>query len=80
MIRSDPMRNSSLRPSAVPLAILSVLAPVLLLGGCGQKGPLYLPGNPSEIRTEVPEQNAPAAEQSIEDQTDEDEDSEVQPE
>jgi len=23
--------------------------------GCGQKGPLYLPGDPSQIRTEIPE-------------------------
>ncbi len=76
------MSNSPIRPSALPLAVLSVLTPLLLLGGCGQKGPLFLPGNPSEIRTEVPAQNAPAVEQQIEDQTDEDddEDSEVQPE
>ena len=26
------------------------------LGACGQKGPLYLPGNPSEIRPQAPEQ------------------------
>jgi predicted small lipoprotein YifL len=76
------MRNASLRPFALPLAILSVLAPVILFSGCGQKGPLFLPGNPSEIRTEVPEQNAPTAEQQIDDEADkdDDEDSEVQPE
>jgi predicted small lipoprotein YifL len=28
---------------------------LLLLSGCGQKGPLYLPGNPSEVRP-IPEQ------------------------
>jgi predicted small lipoprotein YifL len=36
---------------------------ILLLGACGQKGPLYLPGNPSEIKTEVPAQNSPADDQ-----------------
>jgi predicted small lipoprotein YifL len=28
---------------------------LLVLAGCGQKGPLFLPGNPSEVRP-VPEQ------------------------
>lgn len=28
---------------------------VVVVGACGQKGPLYLPGDPSRIRTEVPE-------------------------
>ncbi|MFQ6004900.1 MAG: lipoprotein [Woeseia sp.] len=27
---------------------------LLFAAGCGQKGPLYLPGNPSRIKTEVP--------------------------
>ncbi|MCI0518143.1 MAG: lipoprotein [Woeseiaceae bacterium] len=52
------------------------------LGGCGQKGPLYLPGNPSEIQTEVPKQESaqesglgtqqelPTAEPQIEDEED----------
>lgn len=39
-----------------------LLEPVLLLAllfaaGCGQKGPLYLPGDPSEIKTELPRQD-----------------------
>ena len=38
-----------------------------LLAACGQKGPLYLPGNPSEIRTEVPPQAAPPASEDDED-------------
>ena len=29
---------------------------LLVLAGCGQKGPLFLPGNPSEVRP-VPEQD-----------------------
>lgn len=24
--------------------------------GCGQKGPLYLPGNPSQVQTQIPNQ------------------------
>jgi len=31
---------------------------VLTLGACGQSGPLYLPGNPSQIQVEAPD--APA--------------------
>ena len=27
-------------------------------GACGQKGPLYLPGDPSQIRSEVPQQES----------------------
>lgn len=29
---------------------------LLAVAGCGQKGPLYLPGNTSTIRTTVPQQ------------------------
>ena len=29
-----------------------------MLGACGQKGPLYLPGDPSEIQTEIPPEPA----------------------
>jgi predicted small lipoprotein YifL len=36
------------------------LMAAFLLSACGQKGPLYLPGNPSEISTEVPVQELPA--------------------
>jgi len=32
----------------------------LSLSGCGQSGPLYLPGNPSQMTTPVPEQATPA--------------------
>lgn len=46
------MTNSLNRRSARLLAIIAML-PVFTLSGCGQKGPLYLPGNPSEIKTEV---------------------------
>lgn len=38
---------------------------VFLVSGCGQSGPLYIPGNPSEI------QAPPKAEQDTEDEKDE---------
>lgn len=31
-----------------------VLLAAMFVVACGQKGPLYLPGNPSEMKTEVP--------------------------
>ncbi|MGB5738617.1 MAG: lipoprotein [Woeseia sp.] len=34
------------------------LMSVLLLAACGQKGPLYLPGNPTAVRSDVPSTNA----------------------
>ncbi len=77
----DAMTNSLNGPSARLLSVIAILLPVLTLGGCGQKGPLYLPGNPSEITTEVPKQESgpelPASEQQDED---DDEDNEEQPE
>jgi len=60
-------------------ALLAIGA-LLLTSACGQKGPLFLPGDPSEIRTEVPRQEAPpAATEAVEDE-DDDEDDEVRPE
>lgn len=71
------MTNSMNRRSAGLLAIVAILLPLFTLIGCGQKGPLYLPGNPSEIKTEVPMQESrqeiPASEK-------QDEDTEEQPE
>ena len=40
----------------------------LVLAGCGQKGPLFLPGNPSEIRSVPPTEST--------ERTDEEEDEE----
>ena len=51
---------------------LAAFSLVLLFTGCGQSGPLYLPGNPSKIQ-EPPQAPADAAEEEDED---EDEDSE----
>ena len=52
------------------LQLLIVLCS-LFAAGCGQKGPLYLPGDPSEIKTQVP-----APQQSEQDERDEDEEEE----
>ena len=54
---------------------LSLLLALFFLVGCGQKGPLYLPGDPSTIRTDVPRQ-----EQSQPEENDEDEEEEPQDE
>ena len=34
---------------------LTALAFLMLLSACGQSGPLYIPGNPSEVREPPPE-------------------------
>ena len=41
--------------------MLSLLLSLFVLAACGQKGPLYLPGNPDEIQTEVPVQDGETA-------------------
>ena len=50
-----------------PLALLLAL---LFAAGCGQKGPLYLPGDPSTIKTDVPRQDE---NQTVEDDDEEEE-------
>ncbi len=58
----------------MPIRIKSLAAIILLLlfaAACGQKGPRYLPGNPSEIRTDVPRQDR------VEEETEEEEDEET---
>lgn len=37
-----------------------------LLGGCGQSGPLYLPGDPSEVMSAPPQQQPPEPEEDAE--------------
>ncbi len=54
---------------------LALILALLFAAGCGQSGPLYLPGNPSEIKTDVPPQDQNQAEEE-----DEDEDKEPQEE
>lgn len=41
-------------------AVVATVSLLLLGAACGQKGPLYLPGNPSQIQTDIPRQ--PSAE------------------
>lgn len=43
----------------------------LVIAGCGQKGPLFLPGDPSTIRTITPEQNNPQSDERDDDDEDE---------
>jgi len=45
---------------------------ILFLSACGQKGPLFLPGEPSAIRTTVPQQQQqPQTEENEEDEENE---------
>jgi len=48
--------------------ILSSIIFAFVLAGCGQSGPLYVPGDPSSVRT------PPQSEQADEDSEDENED------
>ena len=52
-----------------------VSAALWAVAGCGQKGPLYLPGDPSDVRTEIPElPNRPDTGQSTNDSEENDDD------
>jgi predicted small lipoprotein YifL len=52
---------------------IAVLASLLLFSGCGQSGPLYIPGNPSQMA--VPPSQDTAKEDEQEDSSDESADS-----
>ncbi len=52
---------------------IAVLASLLLFSGCGQSGPLYVPGNPSQMA--VP----PTQDTATKDKQDEDEDTNESP-
>ena len=56
-----------------------LLASIFVLAGCGQKGPLFLPGDPSKIRTEVPAQDTQVEGES-DAMSEEDEDEDERPE
>jgi predicted small lipoprotein YifL len=47
---------------------------LLFAAGCGQKGPLYLPGDPSLIKTEVPPQDQNQTEENDDDDDEESQD------
>ena len=57
-------------------AILAAACAASILAACGQKGPLYLPGDPSEIQTEIPPEPADPRPESGPDDVDEDTDDE----
>ena len=46
----------------------SVTLILLFLAACGQKGPLYLPGDPNDVRSEVPATDS----ESVDDEDDSD--------
>ena len=54
--------------------IAIALLTTIVLAGCGQKGPLFLPGDPNSVRITTPPQNA---EQAEDDRDDDDEDDET---
>ena len=75
------MTNSLNRRSVQLLAAFAILLTAVALSGCGQKGPLYLPGNPSEIKTEISKQESKQEIPTSEPQDEDDEeDSAEQPE
>ena len=52
-----------------------LLLATLALSACGQKGPLYLPGDPNQVRSEVPTTN----DSTVPDEEDQEEQNEQQP-
>jgi len=54
------------------LCLFSTFFCVLALAGCGQKGPLFLPGDPSQMQTvEAAQEEAPREEGEEDDKKDE---------
>jgi len=49
--------------------LVSVLLSLAFLAACGQKGPLFLPGNPSQMRS-VPQQQEAVEEETEDDDED----------
>jgi predicted small lipoprotein YifL len=39
-------------------AAIILLSSLLYVAGCGQKGPLFLPGNTNEVSTSIPKQSS----------------------
>lgn len=42
-------------PMKIVLRIALAATALWIVAGCGQKGPLFLPGDPSQVRTGIPE-------------------------
>ncbi len=53
---------------------LALVLGLLFAAGCGQKGPLYLPDNPSLIKTDVPRQDQSQTEEDDQDKEEESQD------
>ena len=56
-------------------SLACLLLAALALTACGQKGPLYLPGDPDQTRSEVPTTN----DSTVPDEDDQDEQNQQQP-
>ncbi len=55
-------------------SLIIFLFSLLLIGACGQKGPLFLPGDTNQISTSVPQQQQPVP---VEEEDEDDEDDPV---
>lgn len=51
------MKVNAIRRLTTSILASSLLSSSLLLSGCGQSGPLYIPGNPSTMA--IPPENRP---------------------
>ena len=59
-----------------PGLLIAFIISLAFVAACGQQGPLFLPGSPSEIQSAVQEQQAAPAEESEEEDDEDDEDDE----
>ncbi len=50
---------------------IALLVAFLFAVGCGQSGPLYLPGDPSTIKTDLPRQDESQTAESTDDEDEE---------
>jgi predicted small lipoprotein YifL len=57
-----------------PGLIIAFIISLAFVAACGQQGPLFLPGSPSEIQSAVQEQQTAPAEGSEEDDEDDEDD------
>jgi predicted small lipoprotein YifL len=57
---------------------IMLLLSIVFLSACGQKGPLFLPGNPSTLQT-IPSAEQLREEADAQDEDDEEEETEINP-
>jgi predicted small lipoprotein YifL len=50
-----------------PVLVIPALVALVTAAACGQKGPLYLPGNPGEMQTIQPAADEPTPDEEDED-------------